>query len=196
MVQEDTSFSSRLWTVEELLDYLNEATYHFILKTQFWKVTGNVSGSNGTRLYTDPSDSMQIDRITFRNRPIYRTNKQQLDHEDPAWRTRSGKPKRYHQDQLATHRFETDYAPATADLNGGNEFELVYTKLPTELTDIGDTVAMPNYTHMYLKFGVLARMLSKEGEAQDPARAQYSEARFMNGVNLIRKLMGLPAVEE
>lgn len=42
----------------------------------------------------------------------------------------------------------------------------------------------------YIKYGVMADMFSKEGEASDPQRAAYCEKRYGEGVQLARALLG------
>ncbi len=41
-----------------------------------------------------------------------------------------------------------------------------------------------------LKYGIMADMLGKEGEAQDVKRAKYCESRFGEGLELVKMWMG------
>lgn len=52
------------------------------------------------------------------------------------------------------------------------------------------TLPIPNIFYPYIKYGVMADMLSKEGEAQDVKRAQYCEQRFNEGVELAKMMLG------
>lgn len=120
LVQEDrsnyggTDWSSGLWTVSEIIGYLNVAQKQLVLDTQIIKLIAAVASVTGQRIYADPAYTMQIDRIAFNNRATYRTNRLNLDRENPKWRTLSGIPRQYHQDQLSTKNFEVDRAPAAS----------------------------------------------------------------------------------
>jgi len=41
-----------------------------------------------------------------------------------------------------------------------------------------------------VKYGIMADMLGKEGEAQDTKRAKYCESRFGEGIELAKMWMG------
>lgn len=49
---------------------------------------------------------------------------------------------------------------------------------------------IPNIFYPYIKYGVMADMLSKEGEMQDSERAKYCEARFAEGVEIAKMWLG------
>ncbi len=49
---------------------------------------------------------------------------------------------------------------------------------------------IPNIFYPYIKYGVMADMLMKEGESQDVKRAQYCESRFSEGVELAKMMLG------
>lgn len=111
------NWSSGLWTVPELIEYINSACKAFILDTQIEKVMEPIAAVAGQRQYADPVDTMQIDRITFSNQALYRTKRIMLDRSNYKWRTLAGIPKQYHQDQLPIKNFEVDRAPA-ANMTG------------------------------------------------------------------------------
>ena len=113
------NWSTGLWTVPELIEYINSACKAFMLDTQCVKVIDPIASVTGQRQYADPVDSMQIDRITFSNQALYRTKRIMLDRSDYKWRTQSGVPKQYHQDQLPIKNFETDRAPASTMTGSG-----------------------------------------------------------------------------
>lgn len=257
MVQENrgdysgTNWSSGLWTVEEIIDYINVASKQFVLDSQIIKLIAAVASVTGQRIYGDPTYTMQIDRIAFNNRPTYRTTRTALDRENIKWRTMSGVPRQYHQDQLTTKNFEVDRAPTSAMtgsgytatnlygtlrqmsgaqtytatipavgrggifryslgapaingilphnrpyagtlrqmLSGVTNFEVLATRLMDDVSYSTDTLMVPDFTVMYVKFYVLYLMLMKEGEGQDIPRAKYSRSRYDFGVQLFQRLM-------
>lgn len=120
LMQEDgsnhgsTDWESGLWSGDEIIDLINAGSKQFVLDTQIIKLIAAAASVAGQRIYADPSYTMQIDRIAFGNRPTYRTTRMNLDRETPKWRTMSGVPRKYHQDQLSTKHFEADRAPTSA----------------------------------------------------------------------------------
>jgi hypothetical protein len=125
LVQEDgsnyggTDWSSGLWSVSEIITYLNAACKEFVLQSQIVKLIAAVASVTGQRIYADPAYTMAIDRIAFNNRPTYRTTRLNLDRENIRWRTLAGVPRQYHQDQLSTKMFEMDRAPSSAMTGSG-----------------------------------------------------------------------------
>lgn len=329
LVQEDgsnygyTDWAHGLWTVQEIIGYINVIQKDFVLRSQIIKLIAAVQSVAGTRQYADPSYTMQIDRIAFSNTPTYRTTKFMLDRGNPAWRTLNGLPKQYHQDMLPTKNFEMDRAPTSvmtgagyfpvgllgtvrfmisnvttatdatmgatsatlnsassnftvADvgkyisvagagasggalittiaarvsstqitlsassvgavsgvhaawgttpytptglygvpryffgtrarngilphdhpyagtvrqmLSGLTNFEVLATRLMDDIAQPTDLMRVPDFCLLYIKLGVLEKMLRKEGEGQDLMRAQYCEKRYSQGVQFFNRLM-------
>lgn len=257
MVQEDgsnygrTDWYSGFWSVDEIINYINVISRDFVLRSQIIKLIAAVASVTGQRIYSDPPYTMGIDRIAFNNKPTYKTTKFMLDRENPKWRTLSGMPKQYHQDQLSTKTFEMDRAPtsgmtgsgytasgvygtlrqmsgaytysATLPPGGGGgifryaygvrayngvlphnrpyagtlrqmlsgltNFEILATRLMDDVALPSDLLRVPDFTVLYIKLGVLMKMLEKEGEGQDLARAKYCQTRYMNGANFFKRLM-------
>lgn len=255
-LEEDSTFPSGLWSTSELIGYINDIQKDLIVKTQIVKKLSCVSASAGVRLYDDPADSMQIDRVAFANRSLYRTAKGVLDKDDSAWRTKAGRPRQYHQDQLATKKFEVDRAPSAGMVGAGytvsgsygvlrqmsgsftysaslpatgggvlrsvsgvrpyvsimdppgsggtprrmfsgdTNFEVIHTKLPDDVDETTDYLAVPDFCKLYVKWGVLWKMFSKDGETRDLLRAKYCRRRYTTGINLFRKLMGAEPIQD
>ncbi len=322
MVQEEPSFLTPFWSVDEIIRYINEISREFVLKTQLFKTAAAVKANCGARIYGQNSYASQIDRIAFSNIALDRTNKFALDHGNVKWRSMAGIPKSYHQDQLPIQEFEVDRAPSldqigtgytaignygtvrTAIFSGGStssagmiqslvslasnaavfsildegktvfvtgagpagatlittiasftsptqvelavaasttvvgtyatwgylsggsygflrywygtpaingvlvkgrpfsgtlrrmyagltNFEVISTRLPAEVSSNDDLLRVPDSAVLYIKYGVLYLMFSKEGEQQDMTRAQYAKARYDRGIELFRKLMGV-----
>ena len=187
LVQEDSSFTSGLWSVTEVIDYINIVMDDFIRQTQITKQTDPITVVGGTRSYAEPADSMSIDRIDFNLRALRRTNVGFLDLDNRKWRTLSGTPSQYHQDMLPNKTFELDRAPLAAQ--AGLFINVLSTLYPAAVTTGTDNLTVPDYAVLYIKFGVLDKMLSKQGEAQDLAKAKYCKARFDFGVSLFQNLM-------
>lgn len=252
-VMEDDGFSYGLWSQSEIIGYIDNIQREFIYLSQALKQLGCVTASTSTRIYDDPPDSMQLDRIAFNAEALYRTEKLVLDRGNPKWRTESGRPQSYHQDQLEVRTFEVSKKPIAgmtgsgytqSGTNGGllrgmsgvrtyttsgngtlrhmwgsvaytmigvngrpygilrrmrtgvTNFETIHTLLPSQVTDTDDVLTVPRFCTMYLKYGVLSEMFAKEGEGQDIPRSRYCRVRYIKGVNLLRRLMGMAPLEE
>jgi len=186
MTQEDATFSSGFWTEAEIIDYINDVEKDFFDRTGCFKRQDTVGATAGDRVFLEPSDSMSIDRITFNQVPLHRTDRWALDMENRNWKNEpAGVPKQYHQDLLLTKRFEVDKDIGPV----GQDFTLTYTILPATLTSSADLLNItPAFFH-YILYGVLEKMLGKQGEGQDLAREKYCHARYEAGVGIVLTLM-------
>lgn len=190
MVMEDATFSSGLWSITEIIGYINQASDQFMLQAQVSKQSNDINPVAGTRQYADPANSMQLDRLAFQNIPLYRSNVHQLDLSNRNWRTLPGTPRSYHQDHLANKQFELDRAPTAALVAAAAKINVISTIHPPAVAVAGDNLQVPDFAVYVVKFGVLQRMFAKEGEAQDVARAKYCEERFGFGCGLLSKFLG------
>jgi hypothetical protein len=186
MTQEDATFSSGFWTIAEIIDYINDVEKDFFDRSGCFKRQDTVGATAGDRVFLEPTDSMSIDRITFNQVPLHRTDRWMLDMEDRNWKNQpAGVPKQYHQDLLLTKRFEVDRDVGPV----GQDFTLTYTILPTTLTTTTDPLNItPAFFH-YILYGVLEKMLGKQGEGQDLGREKYCHARYEAGVAIVLTLM-------
>jgi len=262
MLQEYGWGRNGFWSSPEIIGYINTVCKDFTLRSQIVKVTAPVPAQDRVRLNSAPPIAMQVDRITFGNRPLYSTNRTLLDREKPNWKNLNGIPKQFHQDQLPTRTFETDRAPIDTMVGAGYEAELpemgrmgalremsgnfgytavlpaagrggifryshgvvaynstllggrgrggvlrsmydgqtnfavVATRLPDEITDGTDPLTVPDFCKLYIKYGVLKKMLEKEGEGQDLIRAKYCGARYDRGIALFRRLIYGPVATD
>lgn len=74
-------------------------------------------------------------------------------------------------------------------LDGTTNFEVVATTLQVEVAVTTDFLPLPDFCKLYIKMGVLKKMLEKEGEGQDLVRAQYCGTRYSNGIALFKRLI-------
>lgn len=186
MTQEDDTFSSGFWTEAEIIDYINDVQKDFFDRTGCFKRIDTVGATSGDRVFAEPTDSMSIDRITFNRKPLHRTDRWQLDMEDRDWKNQpAGVPKQYHQDLLLTKRFEVDRDVGPV----GQDFTLIYTILPATVTSATDLLDIsPAFFH-YVLYGVLEKMLGKQGEGQDLELERYCNARYEAGIAIVSSMM-------
>jgi len=76
--------------------------------------------------------------------------------------------------------------PAAAD---AGTLDFLYTAVTTLASNTGVTIPLPADFCPYIKWGVLADMLKKDGPAHDMPRSAYCEMRFGEGVELAKILL-------
>lgn len=143
MVQEEPTFLTPFWSIDELMKYVNEISKEFVLKTQIYKTADAIPSTSGGRIYEQNPYTSQIDRIAYSNIALDRTNKFALDHGNIRWRTLSGIPKGYHQDQLPIQQFEVDRAPNSAQVGSG--YLALCTCVENHANVIGITTPCPTF---------------------------------------------------
>lgn len=108
----------------------------------------------------------------------------------PYYGTMSGAPR----GSISAEALQAGYGvPANIVPSTGN-LTMVGVALPTILDISLDTPIefVPDSLTPYLKWGVLERVFSVDGESKDLARAKYCGARFLEGRNLINAIFDEP----
>jgi hypothetical protein len=181
------TFSSGLFTQIEMLEYLHSAENDFLLKVRpvFAQATQNLTAA---RYYPQPADALRIERISSRGKAWQNTSQLSLDMDSQNWQAdhQSDDPKAWFQDEIGLDQF--GIWPLT-DL-GGLVAELWYSQkdIASSLTFLS-TFVLPDIFTMYLKYGVLARAFSKDGEQRDDLRAKFCQKRVDFGVMLARMFL-------
>ncbi len=73
--------------------------------------------------------------------------------------------------------------------SAAGEVSLIYTGLSDLLDGTGIYFNVPDDWVPYLKYGVLADMLLKEGRGRDLLRGRYCEQRYQEGIVLAQSLL-------
>jgi hypothetical protein len=89
---------------------------------------------------------------------------------------------------------DTDTASLTIHVapipTNGGEFEIFYVPSAPDLPGDGTgTFMVPEEFVPFIKYGIMADMYGKNGRAHNPELAQYCEARFAEGVQLVHALV-------
>jgi hypothetical protein len=153
--EEDNTFPSGLWTVDEMIGYIEHAERDFYRQTGIVKVDATVAVISGVQLiFTKPSNMMDIDRISFNKKRLRRVTSWDLQREDPKWRANpNGKARYYHEDHLTSVlQFEFDRVP----LQGGS-YRIIGDLLPpphtstTVITVVtaGRSLPLPNPARIF-----------------------------------------------
>src|SRR5258708_2631343 len=187
---EDATFSSALWMTAEVLGYFNLRQYAFLKRTRItasWTMVPWVPAQPEHDLPADWIDTIAARWHSFADEtwtPVPRSDSFELDHASQDTALTTLPPQGFRDSDLATLRIVLGPPPIAP-----GELEIIYVSLSAVLDGTGIGFEIPDVLGPYLKYGVLADMLSKEGRGQDLLRARYCEQRFEEGVALAQALL-------
>lgn len=184
------SFSSGLWTVSEVLAYLNGRISRFLMETGILQVRQTQAALAADEWYELPSDLIDLRRAAWTSsgpttRVLPRTDSFTADMWDDTWESTPGDPQAH---MLVPERsLELRVVP---NPSADGTLDLIYVKNLPPVTNDCSIMPIPDEWVPFVKWGVISDMLSKEGEANDPQRAGYAEKRWEEGVTLARLYLG------
>lgn len=165
----------------------------------------------GTNDYLVPDDIIKPTHAFLAGKVLQETSLQELDQYEFAWPKRLGAPDRWRQDALPPKTVEifpnpiqsgTAYAAPNPPANiagvygdfrpADRNLSLVGTAGTYKTSfALADTIPnLPDTFTFYLTYGVLQKIWEQDGEAHDPLRAAYCQARFQEGWMLCKAFMG------
>ncbi len=183
LVPEDGGLTWDMWQTSEVLSYLNERLTRFISLTGVLRKRYTATISD--KKVDLPSDSLGVRRVAFNGRALDLTDTLSLDLGKPGWQILSGTPTRYIEEPLEVLTIQLVPMPSTS-----GTIDIIYVPKPSPLTSICEKMPIPNFMSLYVKYGVMADMLKKDGPANEPERASYCEDRFTEGIEMTKLLMG------
>lgn len=177
----ETSTASPLFTQAEILQYFRDVQNDFLEATRLIYAVGAQNLQQGVSIYNSPADSIRIERIAIAGSSLWNVSQAELDMDNPGWQgvAGAGNPTQWFQDRLNTAEFYLASPPPPANPAAA---ELWYSQKGTTIPSLTDSLIVPDIFWPYLKYGVLAKVWSKDGETKDPRRAAYCEKRFARGV--------------
>lgn len=171
-------------TRDEVLTSVDQRIARILVETGVLRKRVSIAINANIAEYNLPTDLIEIRRISLEGSPLARMDDFLLDNATPGWQTMTGVPYAYIEEprpSLTIRLVPIPTADATIVVN--------YVPLPDAVSNC-NPLPLPATMIPYVKWGVLADLLSKEGEANDPQRATYCEERFVEGVALIKALIG------
>jgi hypothetical protein len=188
----DEGVSWQLWTEEEVRGALEERLSGFLLATGLTRERLNVPVEAGQLSVEIPESIIEIRRVQWddgvNQQTLLRSDEMQLDNSMIGWESDNGAVPAYYVEQpLPTLSVLLNPVPALA-----GALDMVVVLRPSNLAGCA-AFPIPAMFVPYIKYGVMADMLRKEGEANDPERATYCEKRFAEGIDLARALLGVEA---
>lgn len=178
-----------LFTQSEMLGYFADVQNDFLMKVRPVYRTGTVPLLSQQRIYANPSDAIQIERIAVAGVELFNVAQTDLDGLDPGWQQSSvpPNPQYWYQDGI---NLSFGVAPV---IQRNDTSELFYSQKAGTVAGLLDQLLVPDAMTFILKYGILARCWSKDGEQRDPTRGKFCQSfydlfclicsKFMNGVN-------------
>lgn len=190
-----SSLVSDMWTIGEWVDYLNVRMAHFTAETKliltretpFSSVIDQSQYDLGSSVSTD---LLEVHRVVWldssgNSHGLREDSTLTYDRLLPSWTTSaaSQEPEAYVRAGRPQLKIELLPAPSAA-----GTVDILYTKRPAQLPQTVDTTTLdlPNDFTPYVKYGVMADLFAKEGQANDPQKAEYCEARYQEGIAIAR----------
>lgn len=179
---------SGMWTQAEVLGYLNQRQNRFLAYTALMWTVRAAGVTTGQAEQAAPTDwaatiFLAYGTSTGEYSELPRLSVQELDYWQPTWPGASSLlPKGYYETEGET--LTTYLAPIPTDV--GSVLERYYVALGTTLTAAGVSFSVPDEFVATIKYGVLADMFRKVGQAQNLTLSQRCEQRWREGVELGR----------
>lgn len=176
-----------LWTEAEVLKYFNDRLKRFYIETGVIRSRQLVSASS--RTISLPSDVMEVRRVIWWSSsnvpsPLTREDKWVLNNGYPDWRTASGTPIAYVEEPNPTR------SVILYPYESGGQLEICYVPYPPVIGSGCQPMPIPAIFSHVIKYGIMADMFAKEGEANDADRSRLCEQRWENGIQLARLFIG------
>jgi hypothetical protein len=183
------SFDSGLWATTDVMRSLNDRLSNFVKSTGIIRKVGYIQVIAGSTTYDLPDDLLELNRASFHltgaTTHLLRIDKFALDNGYPGWEATTGTPGYLLEEPLEYLEILLYPKPSANGM-----LELIYTPTTTVAQATCDSLSIPATFEPYIAWGVVADMLSGEGEASDPERAEYAEQRYAEGIQLAMLMRG------
>lgn len=181
------SFASGLWTVDEVIGYLNQVQVQFLGDTAALLQRTTLVAIPNTHRHRLPVNWILTQRVcwhgadgTFTELP--RSDGWEADNGLPTWPyVTEPKPRVYMEAEAPIDQLQV--APGASD---AGVVDLLYVGFGCTLGNAGETLTVPDECAAAIKYGTLALMFGKIGRGYDPARAAYCQARYEQFVEAVQ----------
>jgi hypothetical protein len=188
----DRGLEWQLWSYEEVHEAYELRVYRFLLETGILRKEYSEFTSDAQ--VGIPQDSIEVRRVQWTYddkrqtpRALTRIDTRQADSGRPGWDTTPSEPDAYIEDPMV-NTMELTLCP-TPDDEG--TVGMRYVPMPQIQQQVEcEHIPIPRMFSWAIKWGIMADLLKKEGEANDPVRAQAAEFQYKLGVQLARLLLG------
>ncbi len=180
------TWPSLMWTQAEVVGYLNQRQNRFLAATALMWTRAQTNMTLAQSDQAAPADWIATIFIALKTgaglyKELPKLDALELDYSLPTWPgASSATPKRYYEADGAT--LTTYVVPIPTD--AGSALERYYVAMGTALTAAGVNFSDPDEFVPTIKYGCMADMFSKVGQAFNPVLAQACEERWTEGVEL------------
>lgn len=183
-----TSLLTTMFTIAQIVDAFNQRQQVFLRDTGIVNIPSTIAATPGIANYDAPFDTIAIRRVVWSDannvtHALTRSDTWELDYGQPTWPYTTGDPVAWYETTLPNLRFGIN-PPANV-----GQLSLWYVGLAQTLDGSGIQLLIPDDWTPYVKWGALGDLLSGDGEANDPRRADYCFQRYAEGVELARLVM-------
>ncbi len=178
----------QIWSVEEVEAAFNRRLNKFLEDSGIIRERRLMESPGGVALLHLPSDCLSVRRVSWVTGALGQGAYATLTRIDEAqlegvvgWEDAVGEPFAYVGEPRTIRLYPTP--------PGVGVVELVIVPALGTLSGC-DPIPIPACFVPFVKWGVIADLLRKEGEANDPERSKYAEGRWQEGIELARLLLG------
>ena len=199
----DGGVSWQLWQEVEVIHYLRERIARFLVETGMVQDRSTLTTIAAQGEYDLPTTLAELKRVALTNQGLYPMDFWQADYGKTGWDQSTGTPYGYLEN---VEQLSLQLVPSPT--TGGETVSLHMVKSTPFDPPVEDAAAeedlsvaevlanyrlrLPGIFCWAIKYGVMADMLKKEGEANDPQRAEWCEQRFRDGIEIGKILVGYP----
>lgn len=185
------TWTDGLWTAAEVVGYANQRQERFLKEAPVLLGRANITNS-GVLAQPLPEDWLISYRLIWRDDNGDRIELPRVDHREldlalATWPNgTAAQPQVYADTDTASLTIHVAPIPT----NGG-DFQITYVPSAPTLDGLGDDsiFMVPEEFVPFIKYGIMADMFGKNGRAHNAQLAQYCEARFAEGVELVRAMV-------
>ena len=173
-----------LWSQQEMLDYLTSTQNEFLCAVRPVYAVATANLEVGIPSYPNPADAIRVERIAVAGTELWNVSQTDIDWQG-GYSSRAGQqPQYWYQDKVGPFNFAVDPIPQV-----GAVAELFYSQLGSTSLGLLSTFTVPDLFWPALKWGTLAKALSKDGEQRDLSRSAYCQQKFTFWQILASKFM-------
>jgi len=181
-----TYSGSEMFTNQDLVNALQKRRDQFLLETGSVVTQQMVPGAQTNRLQL-PDYVIDVRRMAYLDSTgtytlMWRSSESEANSFDYGWWTAPGSPSGYSVVEPApvvTQMIPTPVLPGSLDLLSINAGAALN-------PSVGVVLGVPDDFSWVVKWGALADLLTRDGQASDPTRAKYCQQRWIEGVRLAK----------
>ena len=192
---EDTGLTALgIMSTADFFNMLNDVYQDFLSRTACIKAQFDIAIVAATAVYTEPDRAMDVQMVTANGVYLARSSGWYLDNYQPSWPSDAGNPERWREDGIGPKKIQIEPTPTASVGNIELTASAQPTSYPAVLTDNFNWI--PDSFVWILKYGLLAKAWSGDGEYKDLTRAAFARSRYLEGASLIGSIMSEVVAEE